>query len=127
MARTRLANRRLALTEAVEWNGQPWQVSIGFDRDGAAREIFVKGMKSGSALAEFADDMCILVSRLLQHGERAADLSTSLGGQRETGVAPPTLVCAALAIAARLEGESAATIREAYLEAEGRHPTPRAP
>ena len=118
-----LPARRLQITEAVAWQQQSWLVSVGFDRTGRAREIFLKGCKSGSDIERLADDIGIVLSRLLQRGERAQDLFASLRGDHDvTGECPPTLILAALGAAARLEREQGEAIEEAYLCAEGKHP-----
>src|SRR5258708_15092421 len=120
-----LPARRLQITEAVAWQQQSWLVSVGFDRTGRAREIFLKGCKSGSDIERLADDIGIVLSRLLQRGERAQDLFASLGGLFDPGVTgsrAPTLILAALGAASRLERDTGALIEEAYLCAEARHP-----
>lgn len=114
--RVKLPPRRLTVTETVTWEDQIWLASIGFDAQGLAREIFLKDIRNrvGSALALLADDMCILVSRLLQRGERVADLVASLDApEHDTGPAPPTLLLLALKKAAHIEAEAGEGIRQA--------------
>lgn len=113
-ARAELPARRLALSAALHWNGQAWLLSVGFDRDGVAREIFLKGSKSGADLEALADDLCIVASRALQRGERVAEVYASLRGLGETGAAAPSLLRLALEAAARLEAEEQEAIADAY-------------
>lgn len=76
--RQRLPSRRLCLTDVVEWHGQDWLLSIGFDHAGTVREVFLAGPKFGSEIEATLADACILVSLLLQHDHEPAALLASL-------------------------------------------------
>lgn len=120
---TALPNRRLQVTDTVEWNGMVWTVGIGFDCEGVAKEAFVKasgrgGFKSGAQVEALADDCCIVLSKLLQRGERVQDLVESLFPfGAETGHAAPSLLAEIVRAAARIERENATMIQAAYGQA----------
>lgn len=76
--RRRLPNRRLTITHTVVWDGRTMMVGVGFDRAGVAREIFLNGHKVGSKFEALMQDACVVVSWLLQHGPRAADLAEQI-------------------------------------------------
>ncbi len=75
----RRANETRKLTFAFA-NGreQSLLITIGFDDDGVPKEVFCADFKAGSDLHPIVMDACILVSRILQHGDLAADLSASM-------------------------------------------------
>jgi hypothetical protein len=77
--RTRLPDRRHAITERVTWGPEgafELEVTVGIDpATGRVSEVFIDGHKSGSALEATMDDAAILASVLLQSGYRAADLA----------------------------------------------------
>lgn len=77
-----LPTRRLAETRRIETpEGQTVHLSIGFDpaEPDRPREVFYSaGFKSGSQLEFQVQDACVLVSLLLQHGHRPADVAKSL-------------------------------------------------
>ena len=77
--RTRLPNRPGALAEEAAFEGHVWRISLGFDKAGQVRELFMDGSKPGSPLERLLDDACVAVSLLLQHGVPAAGLWASLG------------------------------------------------
>ncbi|HWK44903.1 MAG TPA: hypothetical protein VNT30_09290 [Stellaceae bacterium] len=121
--RQRLPDRRLQITEAVEWNGRDWIVAVGFDRAGRALEVFIDGHKTGSAIEAWADDSCILLSRLLQHGETAAALLETLApNHTTTGAGERSLMACALVTAVRVERESRQAILDAYAALDTRSP-----
>ena len=86
--RDRLPNRRLQSTEVVEWQGQEWLMSVGFDQSGQVREAFVKGLKTGSAMDAIMGDACVLLSLLLQAGYSASDVDSHLGREGVDSFAP---------------------------------------
>ena len=86
--RARLPSRRLQSTEAVAWRGREWLLSVGFDRSGAAREVFVKGLKAGGDLDAVLDDACVLLSLLLQAGYGAQEVDRHLGREGTDSSAP---------------------------------------
>lgn len=93
MTRERLPNRRQAETTVIEHGGLRFEVTVGFYPDGRAGEVFTHGAKAGSTMDGLLDDACILVSRLLQHGVTASDLSGSMG---RLGNAEPASVIGAV-------------------------------
>lgn len=88
--RTKLPDRRYSSTVKVRWvryDGKELniQVTIGFDAEGKAREVFCGDFKAGSDNQAIVMDSCILLSRLLQHGDTPADLKASM-------CEPPSLI-----------------------------------
>lgn len=85
--RQKLADRRPNITCRVPWvraNGDSRTVllvTIGFDEELNAREVFCADFKAGSDSHPLVIDSCILISRLLQHGTRPEDLLQSLCGE----------------------------------------------
>jgi hypothetical protein len=57
-------------------------VTVGFDAEYQPKEIFCADFKAGTALHAIITDACILMSRLLQHGNPPADLLDSMGEPR---------------------------------------------
>lgn len=78
MTRSRLPDRRPALTLDLQHDGFRCVLSAGFYADGRVGEVFVAGLKSGSSLDALIADAAVLVSRLLQHGVAPADLAGSM-------------------------------------------------
>lgn len=80
--RHQLPNRRLTETrKVVTADGHTIYLSIGYDphEDGRPREVFYSaGFKSGSQLEFQVQDDCVLISLLLQHGHKPADIAKSL-------------------------------------------------
>jgi hypothetical protein len=88
--RTKLGDRRHSVTTCVLWTTNTGaeiklQVTFGFYEDGELREAFCASFKAGSDLHDMATDSCVLLSRLLQHGDSAAELAAALGR-------PPSLI-----------------------------------
>ena len=79
MTRRALPHRRRNETVGIEHQGQHLTVTVGFDDDGHAREVFADGAKLGSDLAHVIADACVVMSLALQHDCAPADLTTSLG------------------------------------------------
>ena len=69
-----LPERRQVSTSVLTWEGRAWLVGVGFDHSGHVREIFVDGVKAGTSLEATADDLCIVLSKLLQAGYRVGDV-----------------------------------------------------
>lgn len=110
-----LPNRRLAVTQTLDWAGHTFLMGVGFALDGTVREVFLQGMKTGSDLECLLDDACILASKLMQAqggAYRAADLADALRG-------PDSLLSLALSKAAQVEADSADIVREVYHHAGG--------
>lgn len=78
MARTRLPNRRPALTREIEHAGHRFSVTIGFDLTGRPREVFAGGSRIGTDLGHMIADHCVTVSLALQHGCTPAELEKSM-------------------------------------------------
>ena len=80
MTRQRLPNRRANETVAVIHEGSTYAVTLGFEpATGQVREIFSHCAKVGSAMDGILDDVCILLSILLQHGVQPSSFAGSMG------------------------------------------------
>jgi hypothetical protein len=80
VSRERLPNRRQQVTDSVWWNGRRIHVSAGFTDDGRLLEVFLRGGgKVGSERDHTLDDIAVVVSRLLQHGDQLDDIGRGLG------------------------------------------------
>ena len=114
--RDRLPNRRMQITDAVEWRGGTWMVSVGFGPDGRALEAFAKSNKTGGALGAIMDDACVMMSLLLQAGYSAQALADHLGREGVDPMAPAAsplgLVAAACAVMERDVGGDIAQVHE---------------
>lgn len=80
MSRKRLPNRRAAIRFPVEYDGQTYLATIGFDCTGKPAEIFLDASKPNSAIACHANDAAVLASLLLQHGVSADEIQHSVSG-----------------------------------------------
>jgi hypothetical protein len=60
-------------------------VTFGFDENGELREVFCADFKAGSDMHAVVTDACILLSRLLQHGDSSTELARTLCN-------PPSLI-----------------------------------
>ncbi len=90
MSRTKLNDRRFCANLDTQFNsasGRSFKltITIGFDTDYNIKEVFCADFKSGSDNQATIMDACILLSRLLQHGDTPADLLTSM-------CSPPSLI-----------------------------------
>ena len=107
--RTRLPNRRPAVTETLTVEGQRVEVTIGFaPDDGAVREVFLVAGKTGSMLDSLLSDAAVSISVALQHGVSPVALAKSAGrlpcgsitpanlDQPQAGRRPASLIGAAL-------------------------------
>ena len=54
-------------------------VTIGYDADGVAREVFANGPKEGSDMLHVISDACVIISIALQHDITPDALARSLG------------------------------------------------
>lgn len=92
--RTRLPDRRQAVTHDVAWGERQYTVTVGFDAAGAPREVFADGAKEGSAMAAILADACVVISLALQAGVPPDALGRSLGEDADpaTGGARPASV-----------------------------------
>ena len=62
MSRTRLPNRRPAVTETLEAAGQEFTVTVGYGEEGKPREIFMAAGKEGSAINNLLADAAVIIS-----------------------------------------------------------------
>ena len=79
-------------------------MTIGEYPDGRPAEVFIRGAKPGSDTDLLCDDIGVLISRLLQHGDDPAALAAGLGKLGD-GQGPASLIGAiADVIAAKTAG-----------------------
>lgn len=83
MARTRIPDRRLAVTRKVNFHLAnksviPILVTVGFNKQGRVSEVFCADFKAGSDTHAIVIDACIMLSRLFQFGDSPADVVKSL-------------------------------------------------
>lgn len=81
--RVKLPNRRPSETRCITYTFEGGRearilITIGFDDDGAPKEVFCADFKCGTTLHSEVMDACVLVSRLLQYGEDASELSGAM-------------------------------------------------
>jgi hypothetical protein len=88
--RERLPNRRPNVSRVIEWRTHKLHICAGLSRDGRILEIFCRSGRPASDIDELVDDAAVLLSRLLQHGDRLADIARGLG--RLPGGEPASLV-----------------------------------
>lgn len=82
--------------------GNPWKIHVtfGLDDNGEhVREVFCSDFKEGTDYHHLAVDACILVSRLLQHGDTINELAATVGR-------PLSMIGALLVAAAEWKPES---------------------
>jgi hypothetical protein len=98
MSRERLPNRRRAVTDGIRWptgDGGRIHVSAGLAPDGRVLEVFLRGGgRVGSDLDFLLDDIAVLTSRLLQHGDTLDAIAAGLG--RLPDGAPASVIGAAI-------------------------------
>jgi hypothetical protein len=103
MARDKLSDRRFSATMpvVVDIDGHEHKIliTVGF-RDGDRKlpaEVFCASFKAGTGLNHIVSDSCVLLSRLMQHGDAPAELAKSL-------CQPPSLIgVIAAAVAAEVQ------------------------
>jgi hypothetical protein len=78
MTRTRLPDRRRNAIRDIAFCGRAFTVCVGYDDAGRPLEVFADGQKTGSAMAAFIDDACIVISVALQHGLTPEALARSI-------------------------------------------------
>lgn len=88
--REKLPNRRLQITSEVQYQdpfaqgrGMVLEVSFGFDRDRVLKELFISSKTH--PLTPLLNDICILISRLLQSGDTIESIADGLGENRNEG------------------------------------------
>ncbi len=79
MPRERLSDRRQAETVDLWHGGRRYHLTVGEFPDGKPGEIFLHGAKPGSDTDLLGDDIGVLISRLLQHGDDPASLAAGIG------------------------------------------------
>ncbi len=79
MSRERLPDRRQSETVDLWHGGQRYHLTIGEYPDGSPGEAFIRGATPGSDTDLLCDDIGVLISRLLQHGDSPAALAAGLG------------------------------------------------
>ncbi|WP_339952307.1 hypothetical protein [uncultured Albimonas sp.] len=126
MTRRVLPHRRRNETVGLEHQGQHLTVTVGFDDDGHAREVFADGARLGSDLAHVIADACVVMSLALQHDCAAPDLVKSLSVTpdlaRGEDATRPASVLGAIAAAVAVAGPRGRS-PEAF--AAGPSPSPR--
>ncbi len=90
MAREKLPARRLQITSKVEYldifaQGRPmeFEISFGFNASRVLKELFISSKTH--PLTPLLNDICILLSRLLQHGDTIESIADGLGENRNEG------------------------------------------
>ncbi len=96
MPRERLPARRQAETLDLWYDGRRFHVTIGQYDDGRPGEVFLHGAKVGSDSNLLYDDIGVLISRLLQHGDNPAALAAGLG-RLGNGQGPASIIGAVAA------------------------------
>jgi hypothetical protein len=79
MTRERLPARRRNVTHTIQWGDLHVHIAAGFDNGGRLLEAFVRAGRVGSERDHQIDDIAVLISRLLQHGDRIADVAAGVG------------------------------------------------
>ena len=79
MPRKRLPDRRQAETVDLWHGGRRYHLTVGEYPDGTPGEVFIHGATPGSDSNLLYDDIGVLISRLLQHGDNPAALAAGLG------------------------------------------------
>ena len=102
MPRERLPDRRQAETVDLWHGGQRYHLTVGEYPNGTPGEVFIHGAKPGSDSNLLYDDIGVLISRLLQHGDTPDALAAGLG-RLGNGQGPASLVGA---VAATLAGRT---------------------
>ncbi len=89
--RSRLPNRRPALTQDLRVGEHRFTASVGFDEHDRPKEIFLDGAKDGTDLAAILDDASVVLSVALQFGIPATALARSVARLPAVPPAPPYL------------------------------------
>lgn len=97
-----LPSRRTQVSREFQWGGKRLVLSVGFDQQGRAREVFLRGFKIGSEMDALLDDAVLTVSLLLQSGWYVTEYAQHLGRE---GVDPGARAASALGMVAELAAE----------------------
>lgn len=78
-----MPDRRFSVNRAVEvtldsGKSLKVQVTVGFGTDGRPMEVFCADFKAGTAIHAVIMDACVLMSRLLQHGDSPREILESM-------------------------------------------------
>lgn len=112
MPRQRLPNRRPAVNGVLRHGNREFILSVGFTTQGRAAEVFLDGHKTGSDAELLVDDLCIVLSMLLQFGARPEKILAALQRPGRDGDADRSLIEALLEQVTRIEADGGAIVRE---------------
>ena len=93
--RERLPNRRSAETRELLYGDNAYTVTTGHYRDGREGEVFLSGAKAGSDVDGLLADIGVVLSRLLQFGDRLEAIAAGMARLGD-GTTPASLIGAAL-------------------------------
>ena len=99
MSRERLPDRRQSETLDLRHGGRRYHLTVGEYPDGRPGEVFIHGAKPGSDTDLLCDDIGVLISRLLQHGDDPGALAAGLG-KLGNGQGPASLIGAIVGVVA---------------------------
>jgi hypothetical protein len=90
MSRKKLKPRHLSETRTIEWSDAGGMVykfiaTYGLDDAMNVKEVFCASFKGHSGIVALANDACIAISRLLQHGTPILELAEGLSENRREG------------------------------------------
>lgn len=108
MTRNRLPDRRPSANIRVDWltpsAEHTFYVTVGYRPEtGEIAEVFYSdGMKSGADLRSMAQDACVLISLLLQHGLTPDEIAKSLAVAPVFGQPRPASLIGAVVDAIRV-------------------------
>ena len=88
--RNRLAQRRNSENLTLIWEGQQYELTIGFYDDGRIGEVFADSGKSPQTVQQLMSDACILISIALQHNVTVDSLLNSI--PKHEGGKPYTVI-----------------------------------
>lgn len=104
MTRTAIKDRRANITTSIEWtssNGPDVKLNVtyGMNDQGYIKEAFCAGFRAGTDVCALANDACIMMSLLLQHGVTIAHVADACGENRPEGATsgPPASLLGAIA------------------------------
>lgn len=102
--RSKLEDRHYSVTTKIEWRRGEGPdhhliITYGFNGKGRIKEAFCAAFRRDSDMVALANDACILLSRLLQFGDKLENIVPSLGEDRGEGqnAGPPSSLIGAIA------------------------------